>query len=161
MALGKTHDFINLLLMPIPLYFTPKEFYLPFVLGYLIGTFFLSPDLDLRHSRPSKRWKKLKFLWLPYHKKAKHRGVSHIPVVGTFVRLLYLNILIILLYFIAIGVLSYLAPELSKRLASVNLLEVYESLIESQGVFYFVLGLIVSELFHIALDFFTSFIKRL
>ncbi|MFZ8787486.1 DUF2227 family putative metal-binding protein [Thermocrinis sp.] len=52
MALGKTHELINLLVLPGFLYFLPKEFYLSFSVGYLLDTFLLSPDLDLKHSAP-------------------------------------------------------------------------------------------------------------
>jgi uncharacterized metal-binding protein len=68
LALGRTHELINLLALPGFLYFLPKEFYLPFGLGYVLGTFLLSPDLDLKHSKPFKRWKALKILLFPYQK---------------------------------------------------------------------------------------------
>jgi uncharacterized metal-binding protein len=62
-ASGKTHDLINLVaLPPIVYYLSPADFIF-FIGGYLAGTFFLSPDLDIYHSKPVKRWKFLKFIW--------------------------------------------------------------------------------------------------
>ncbi|SNZ13665.1 metal-binding protein [Hydrogenobacter hydrogenophilus] len=150
MALGKSHDMINMLLMPIPLYFIPKEFYLPFTLGYIIGTFFLSPDLDLRHSKPSKRWGYLKVVWLPYQKKSKHRGISHIPILGTIIRLFYLNFLIFILYFVIVGMLSQI--NLDKAILSFDFVGFLEKLASSPASLYFLLGLFLSEVFHVLLD---------
>jgi uncharacterized metal-binding protein len=150
MALGKSHDMINMLLVPVPLYFIPKEFYLPFTLGYLIGTFFLSPDLDLKHSKPSKRWGYFRVIWLPYQKKSKHRGLSHIPILGTLLRLFYLNLLAFILYFVVLGMLSQIS--LDKALFSFDFAGFWEKLASSPASFYFLLGLFVSEVFHVLLD---------
>jgi uncharacterized metal-binding protein len=63
----------------------------------------LSPDLDLRHNRSRRRWGPLGFLWIPYTKIFKHRGVSHSLIFGTLTRLGYLGLIALL---IALG-LSY------------------------------------------------------
>ena len=59
-------------------------------IGILLGTYFLSPDLDL-YSRIYRRWGILRFIWLPYQKLIKHRSwISHSgPLSGT-IRFLYL-----------------------------------------------------------------------
>ena len=150
MALGKSHDMLNMLLLPVPLYFIPKEFYLPFTLGYIIGTFFLSPDLDLRHSKPSKRWGYLRALWIPYQKKSKHRGISHIPILGTIIRLFYLNVIVFILYFVILGILTQI--NLDKVILSFDLVEFLEKLASSSASFYFLLGLFISEMLHVLLD---------
>ncbi|MFZ8861871.1 MAG: DUF2227 family putative metal-binding protein, partial [Thermocrinis sp.] len=116
MALGRTHELINLLVLPGFLYFLPKEFYLSFGVGYVLGTFFLSPDLDLKHSKPSKRWKALKILWRPYQEKSKHRGISHIPILGTFTRLLYIFLIITALYYLLYFFLSYYWQEGTQKI---------------------------------------------
>ena len=90
MALGKSHDYVILLALHLCLYYTPKEFYIPFTLGYIFGTFLLSPDLALPQSKPSKRWRKLRLIWKPYQSFSNHRGSSHIPVLGTLLRFGYL-----------------------------------------------------------------------
>lgn len=61
----------------------------PMFLGCLIGTIWLSPDLDLYHSKPSQRWGFLKPLWKRYAKRNKHRGLSHVPIIGTLSRIAY------------------------------------------------------------------------
>jgi len=62
--------------------------------SHLLGGLYLSPDLDLK-SLPWKRWGLLKFIWLPYQNFIPHRHwLSHAPVIGTTVRLLYLSVLL-------------------------------------------------------------------
>jgi uncharacterized metal-binding protein len=63
--------------------------------AYYLGGMYLSPDLDLV-SRPFKRWGLLRFIWLPYQRLIpRHRHwLSHGPVIGSIVRLLYLAALV-------------------------------------------------------------------
>ncbi len=160
MALGRAHDFVNLLALPACLYFVPKDFYLSFVGGYLVGTFLLSPDLDLPRSKPSKRWKTLRFIWKPYQALSKHRGTSHVPILGTFLRLTYLLLMIMFFYFVLLGISSKFVPELGDMLLSFDPLELLSRLAEKEEVFYFALGVVLSEVFHVALDLLTSWLKR-
>ena len=61
-------------------------------LSFLIGGLWLSPDLDTK-SNAFKRWGPLKAIWIPYQKIVPHRSVlSHAPLIGTTLRLLYLGI---------------------------------------------------------------------
>jgi uncharacterized metal-binding protein len=161
LALGRTHELINLLALPGFLYFLPKEFYLPFSVGYVLGTFLLSPDLDLKHSKPSKRWKALKILWRPYQKKSKHRGISHIPLLGTFTRLLYIFLLITALYYLLYFLLSHYWQESTQKISQLNPLILVEELAYKEWTFYTLLGIIASELTHISLDLLWSFWKRI
>jgi len=161
LALGRTHELINLLALPGFLYFLPKEFYLPFSVGYVLGTFLLSPDLDLKHSKPSKRWKALKILWRPYQKKSKHRGISHIPLLGTFTRLLYIFLIITALYYLLYFFLSYYWQESTQKISQLNPLILVEELAYKEWTFYALLGLIASEIIHISLDLLWSFWKRI
>ncbi len=62
-----------------------------YLAGGLVGTFLLSPDIDLDKSRPSKRWGPLGVLWWPYRLLHPHRGASHSWVYGPLSRLLYLG----------------------------------------------------------------------
>lgn len=68
---------------------------LAFSVGYFAGTFLLSPDLDLaeNHVSSKRSWGPLGFLWVPYGRLMRHRGVSHSWVVGPLTRLLYLGLL--------------------------------------------------------------------
>lgn len=65
--------------------------------AFLFATFLMNPDLDLPHSTPTRNWGILKFLWKPYNKKLKHRGISHFPVFGTLTRIFYLTLFIALM----------------------------------------------------------------
>jgi Uncharacterized metal-binding protein len=88
---GRVHETVNLLALPPTLYFLPEPLpKLPFAVGYLVGTFWLTPDLDLATSRPSKRWGILRLIWLPYAWLFPHRGLSHRPFLGALTRVLYL-----------------------------------------------------------------------
>ncbi len=72
--------------------------------AYYLGGMYLSPDLDLV-SRPFKRWGLLRWLWLPYQRLIpRHRHwLSHGPVVGSLVRLVYLAALVSPVWFLFPG----------------------------------------------------------
>jgi uncharacterized metal-binding protein len=58
--------------------------------AHFLGGYWLSPDLDIK-SRPFLRWGVLKIIWLPYQRLIPHRSpLSHAPVLGSLIRLLYL-----------------------------------------------------------------------
>lgn len=61
--------------------------------AYLFSSLLLSPDLDLRHNETRRRWGLLGFIWIPYTKIFKHRGLSHSLFLGTLTRLAYLGLL--------------------------------------------------------------------
>jgi uncharacterized metal-binding protein len=58
--------------------------------GYIVGSLFLSPDLDLVQSDASRRWRGARFLWRPYAALFRHRGISHSLFLGPLTRVLYL-----------------------------------------------------------------------
>jgi uncharacterized metal-binding protein len=99
MASGKNHDRSILLTTPIILAAAITsghgEVGLIATASYYISGMYLSPDLDLI-SRPYKRWGFLRWLWLPYQRLIpRHRHwLSHGPVIGSIVRLLYLAVLV-------------------------------------------------------------------
>jgi uncharacterized metal-binding protein len=72
--------------------------------SYYLAGMYLSPDLDLI-SRPYKRWGCLRWLWLPYQRLIpRHRHwISHGPVIGSAVRLVYLAALVSPLWFFLPG----------------------------------------------------------
>lgn len=71
----------------------PLEAAVGYLAGGFLGTFFLSPDIDLPQSRPSRRWGPLSALWAPYRLLHPHRGASHSWVYGPLSRLAYLGLL--------------------------------------------------------------------
>jgi uncharacterized metal-binding protein len=94
MASGLHHDRATwLLALPFGLLWWPwqgRTGFLVAAAAFLLGGLWLSPDLDTR-SNPSRRWGPLRLLWWPYRRLLKHRSlISHSPVLGSTVRLLYL-----------------------------------------------------------------------
>lgn len=120
MASGRTHEAINLAVFgaltggyalvrtteTVPPF--AGEVIVGFSLAYLLGTFFVTPDMDLAEIRvrPKARWGWLGFLWVPYGKLFRHRGASHSWLFGPFTRLVYLLILLFGLAWFAAEVLT-------------------------------------------------------
>ncbi|MCL2925064.1 MAG: metal-binding protein [Trichodesmium sp. MAG_R04] len=102
MPSGRTHDRITLWSLPIV---TGLSFGLVhsthltlFVSGgFLFSGLMFGPDLDI-NSRQFQRWGWFKWLWRPYQRSLNHRSfLSHGPIIGTALRLLYLlNWLVVL-----------------------------------------------------------------
>ncbi|WP_373544675.1 DUF2227 family putative metal-binding protein [Chamaesiphon sp.] len=101
MSSGKAHDLAILVILPPAVIVT--VIYLPTIIhaplapiiaigSYLAGGIWLSPDIDLKQSRPSQRLSILSPLWKPYRKASGHRGFSHLPIVGTLSRMIYIAI---------------------------------------------------------------------
>lgn len=67
------------------------EYLLLFAISFLAGTCLLSPDLDVTGSDPARSWGVAGAIWRPYARLFRHRGVSHLPVIGTLTRVLYLG----------------------------------------------------------------------
>lgn len=60
--------------------------------GFLFSGLMFGPDLDI-YSRQFQRWGWLRYIWIPYQKSLHHRSfLSHGPVIGTALRVLYLGI---------------------------------------------------------------------
>lgn len=73
---------------------TPMQTALLVIGAHLFSGLLLSNDLDI-YSRIYRRWGPLRFLWYPYQKLVAHRSwLSHNPIAGPVLRLLYLYIMI-------------------------------------------------------------------
>jgi uncharacterized metal-binding protein len=83
------------------------EYTFLFCLGFLVGTYLLSPDLDLAGSDPARSWGIIQSIWRPYAWLFRHRGVSHTPIIGTLTRLLYLSLIIYILGTAAQSLMSW------------------------------------------------------
>jgi len=92
---GASHDVATALLAlaAYPVYRHDPGVGLALAGGILLGGLFFSPDLDLAHSRPSKRWGVLRWLWEPYRLLHPHRGTSHTYLYGPLSRLAYFILL--------------------------------------------------------------------
>lgn len=119
MPSGRIHNLINIAvyagLSATSLYLTHTQGVvitpaqaLSFTVGYGVGTFMLSPDLDLAegHVDSKRRWGLLGFLWVPYGMMFSHRGLSHTWVLGPLTRLAYLTLMVLLIW----GLLHVLLP---------------------------------------------------
>ncbi len=88
-----------------------------FTVSYLVGTFLVTPDLDLaeNHVRAKRYWGFLGLLWLPYGELFSHRGLSHTWFVGPLTRLLYMVMVGLALSWAAAALLSPFGVTLSVR----------------------------------------------
>ncbi|RMA97313.1 metal-binding protein [Hydrogenothermus marinus] len=158
MASGRTHEIINLVaLPPIVYYFSPYDFSF-FVGGYLVGTFLLTPDIDIYHSKPVQRWKFFKFIWKPYTKFSKHRGISHIPFYGSTIKIAYLFAIFLFLYFIIYWTANYFNIKLPFVIKGEN--EIKALLLNIHTISFF-FGLVIAEFVHIVVDIIYSSLKKL
>ncbi|MCK9416724.1 metal-binding protein [Candidatus Dojkabacteria bacterium] len=95
---GRTHDRINLILLPIILIASTiilKS--IPDVLiisaAYLFSSFMFNGDLDT-NSSVYNRWWLMKIIWIPYQLIFTHRSIfTHGILIGTIIRILYLGII--------------------------------------------------------------------
>jgi uncharacterized metal-binding protein len=86
-----------------------------FTVSYLLGTFLVTPDLDLAENqvRAKDHWGLFGLLWEPYGLIFKHRGLSHSWFVGPLTRLVYLALLVFALLWSASFVATYLGTNVS------------------------------------------------
>ncbi|WP_457624392.1 metal-binding protein [Persephonella sp.] len=165
MAAGRTHDLVNLAVLPVAVYYLQPENFAGFVAGYLAGTFFLSPDNDIYHSKPNRRWKYLRIIWLPYTKLFSHRGISHIPVVGSITKIIYLLTVFTALGVLLAGVIYLYDKQLFEKLVNgyINGLttETVIGILKHPYTVSFAVGLILSEIVHVATDMVYSTAKKL
>jgi len=138
----RTHVTVNLCLgLPLGLaalkytvLTTPPDI-LSFTTAFIYGTFFLHPDVDLARNVRLLSLKGLLTLpFRPYSHLFKHRGISHIPFIGTLTRIVWLIGFMWLLF----GCLGLAFPHLADW---------------NHPLFWFgVGGLAVADLFHELLD---------
>ena len=102
MPSGRTHDRITLYALPLVAGVTlwqsrSSNVTLLVAGGFLFGGLMFGPDLDI-YSLQYQRWGFLRWIWLPYQKSLRHRSfLSHGPIIGTTLRVLYLACLLAVL----------------------------------------------------------------
>ncbi len=110
MPRARTHDAITLALAPPTFLLTQaltgsRDLAWLVTLAMLFSGFLFNPDLDIR-SKPYARWGPFRFLWWPYQVLVRHRSqLSHGLLLGTFIRTVYLLIILALLG--AVGILLW------------------------------------------------------
>lgn len=158
MASGKTHQLVNTLAsvpaaLGLHLNGTPIEFTATGLAGYTLATFLINPDLDT-NSRPYYAWGIFRLVWLPYKALSSHRGVSHIPFIGTLIRVVYFAAIVWLALF-AVFALFLGNQGVSNYLAFWRGVAGYGPYIAM-----FFLGMCVSDILHIVLDHVSTGYKR-
>lgn len=109
MPSGRTHDRITLWGLPFVAGLTFGQTQSGNLTLLVSGAFLFSglmfgPDLDL-YSVQYKRWGFLRWIWIPYQKTLRHRSLlSHGPIIGTTLRLLYLATWLGILGIFALGI---------------------------------------------------------
>ncbi|MBF2006643.1 metal-binding protein [Chlorogloeopsis fritschii PCC 9212] len=164
MPSGQTHDRITLWALPFVAGFTfvqtqSGNLTLLVAGGFMFGGLMFGPDLDI-YSRQYQRWGLLRWIWIPYQKSLRHRSfLSHGPIIGTTLRVLYLGIIAVTLAILSVVV----AEKLGHRAWSWQILSenVGRSLIsystESLALF---LGLELGAMSHSLSDWASSAYKR-
>jgi len=165
MPSGKTHEKINLLSLSITVYVVTALFSylqfgwnglflsLDFFIAYLFGTYYLSPDLDLK-SRPYFRWGWLRFIWIPYQKTFAHRSIwTHGIIIGDIIRIVYISLLIFIPYSLLIVALNFDNQQIFNSL--------HHILTKHASYFWmFGIGLCFASFLHIVADHIGSAVKK-
>ncbi|GAB5411912.1 MAG: metal-binding protein [Chlamydiales bacterium] len=103
----RTHTSFNLLIA-LPIFIAIGYFYLhlgnipliAFGTIFSYGTLFLSPDLDLAYQIKRTSIRGLLTLpFRPYSRLFRHRGLSHMPFVGTLTRVVWLSLIILGIFY--------------------------------------------------------------
>ena len=164
MALGKTHDKLNLfagsliagLLIGIEQSWPVT---LSFCCGWLLATLIFGPDTDIM---PKKRAKLLRLFLFPYSLLFKHRGVSHNLLLGTLTRVVYGVATLGLLVFILnkMGYIPFTAESYLSNLQ--QFLQHYDyQVLGYRMVTWFFLGMFVADFCHVMLDKITDIKNRI
>jgi uncharacterized metal-binding protein len=101
MPSGRTHDRITIWALPMVVGMTfwqtrNGNLTLLVASGFMLGGLMFGPDLDI-YSVQYQRWGWLRWIWLPYQKSLRHRSfLSHGPVIGTTLRVLYFVMILLL-----------------------------------------------------------------
>ncbi|WP_445245371.1 metal-binding protein [Microcoleus sp. OTE_8_concoct_300] len=109
MPSGRTHDQITLWSLPLVAALTfgqtsSSNLTLLVSGSFLFGGLMFGPDLDI-YSCQYQRWGWFKPIWLPYQKSLRHRSfLSHGPLIGTALRILYLATWIVVLGMLGLAI---------------------------------------------------------
>lgn len=164
MAKGRAHDRLNLLIGSVcsgVLIGIEKNWPITFgfVLGFLLSTLVLSPDLDLG---PKKRAGIFRIILYPYSVFFKHRGYSHSLLFGTLTRVFY-GIAVVLFIIFCSHKMGYLKVNALQSVELiVNYLKNYNYDLSTYKLLTWTfLGMFLADLLHISIDLISSRFKRL
>jgi uncharacterized metal-binding protein len=160
MPSGRTHDRITMYALPFVTGVTcwqtrSGNLTLLVAGGFMFGGLMFGPDLDI-YSLQFKRWGFLRWIWLPYQKNLRHRSfLSHGPIIGTTLRVVYLGCLL--------GILAVITLVIAEKLGNFtfNWQDLGRSLINYKAEFlYLFLGLELGAMSHSLSDWCGSAYKR-
>ena len=164
MASGKNHDRITLIGLPVvagaSLAIT-KSTDLTFWVAsnFLFSGLMFGPDLDI-YSRQYQRWGCLRWLWRPYQRCIRHRSIlSHGPIIGTTLRILYLGLWFGLIGFVYLGVSRSIGYDLGKYHQWLVLLRAFITNHQPQ-ILATVIGLELGAMSHYLADIISSTTKQ-
>jgi uncharacterized metal-binding protein len=164
MASGKNHDRITLIGLPLvaaaSLAIT-KSTDLTFWIAssFLFSGLMFGPDLDI-YSRQYQRWGWLRWLWRPYQRCIRHRSIlSHGPIIGTIVRILYLCLWLGLIGFIYLMVRRSIGYDLEIYRQWLNLMPAL-IINHQQQILATVIGLELGAMSHYLADIISSTTKQ-
>jgi uncharacterized metal-binding protein len=104
-----------------------------FVGSFLVSGLLFSDDLDI-HSIEYRRWRQLRYLWLPYQKLIPHRSwLSHGLIVGPALRILYFAVVFTLFVWAVLTALSHVVPLDASGLVGGWLAAIGQSIIDHPG----------------------------
>ena len=129
--------------------------------AHLVSGFLFSPDLDVR-SASYRRWRALRWLWIPYQRMVPHRSwVSHSLLLGPLLRIVYFAGVMSLLALAVLGILNLLVPVDPTGLFF-RVTATISAWIERHPatIFYALLGFILGGALHSLIDSLFSGVKR-
>lgn len=129
--------------------------------AYVASGLLFSPDLDLR-SVSYRRWRKMRWIWIPYQRMVPHRSwISHSLLFGPVLRVIYFAGVMGLLSLIALGLLNLLVPiDPTGSIVQITTGISEWAQFHPSVIGYAVLGFVLGGAAHTITDAVWSFIKR-
>lgn len=135
-------------------------------ISFVLATFLLSPDLDLKQSTVTQNWRGISFIWEGYSKVFSHRGWSHSVFLSSLTRLSYIAFVVAIGGFIAhLGYGLVHSHDFGRSIAgTTNAFVLNGSVLKAQAHLYRphllagFLSVMASALCHVFLDRFLSVI---
>ena len=93
-----------------------------FSFSFLIGSFLVTPDLDLanQHVSAKSHWGSFGFLWFIYGKIFRHRGLSHSWFIGPLSRIIYMIVISLAVFTVISYLLSFFGYDLQLKAHLLN-----------------------------------------
>lgn len=123
--------------------------------GHVVGTYWLSPDLDLTEagSHIDNRWGPLRFIWIPYGRMIEHRSLLSHSGVSAVLRLAYVAA------WVEFGLaLLHMAGLVDFHTVNAGVAQFIDH--NRAACLWFVAGLIMADVVHVLADKVSTALKR-